>query len=98
LEVLVNVNLHQHYLCVKWNLTCIAVQILFALYLFKMHISIYKAYELLVLILKMVVVVIVMMVVAFGSSGKHTEVWNGNDRQYLIREPPDSCRWQASAL
>jgi uncharacterized protein HemY len=77
------------------------VQILFALYLFKMRTSIYKAYELLVLILKMVVVVIVMVVVvvvAFGSSGKHTEVWNGNDRQYVIWEPPDSCRWQASAL
>jgi hypothetical protein len=78
------------------------VQSAFTLYIFKMstsiYIYIYIANEILVLILKMVVMVTVMVVVAFGSSGKHTEAWNGNCRQYLIWEPPDSCRWQASAL
>lgn len=60
----------------------------------------YIAYELLVLILLMVVVVMVMVMVvlALGSSGTHTEVWIVNDRQYLVWEPPDSRRWQASAL
>jgi hypothetical protein len=63
---------------------------------FFLLVRIYRAYELLVLILKMVVNV--MVVVAFGSSGKHTEVWNSNNGQCLIWEPPDSCGRQASAL
>jgi len=50
------------------------------------------------LILIMVVVVVVAMVVAWGSGDTHSEIWNSNNRQYLIWEPPDPCRWQATTL
>jgi hypothetical protein len=46
----------------------------------------------------MIVMVVVVVMVAWDSSDTLTEIWNSNDKQYLIWEPPDPCRWKAAAL